>query len=149
MFKLIEGNFLPTPRPNGTVSTIYSRNLVKGLLRCALSEEARGRTYLLADDGYHTWNEITGLMARALGKDPLRIRVPVPIIRLIGTISSIYSRFSGRATILSKEKLRMMTHPNLTVSNARAKRDFGYTTEVPIEAAIQETVDWYRENGWL
>jgi len=149
MFKLIEGNFLPMPKLNGTLSMIYSRNLVKGLLRCAVSEAALGEIYYLADDGRYTWDKITEFIARALNRNPLRLRVPVPFIRLLGNISSLYSRVTNRATILSKEKFLLMTHSNLTVSNAKAKRDFGYTTEVPIEEAIRETADWYKENGWL
>ena len=149
MFKLIEGNFLPMPKLNGTLSMIYSRNLVRGLLQCALCEAARRETYFLADDGYYTWQDITGFMARALDKNPLRVGVPIPVIRLLGNISSLYSRVTNRATILSKEKFLLMTHSNLTVSNAKAKRDFGYTTEVPLPEAIRETAVWYRESGWL
>lgn len=149
MFKLIEGNFIPMPKLNGALSMIYSRNLVRGLLQCAVSETARGETYHLADDGHYTWFDITEFISRALGRKPLRLGIPVPFIRLLGNMSSLYSRLTNRATILSKEKFLLMTHSNLTVSNAKAKRDFGYTTEVPIGEAIEKTADWYKANGWL
>jgi nucleoside-diphosphate-sugar epimerase len=35
------------------------------------------------------------------------------------------------------------------VSTAKAKRDFGFESQVPFERGAKETYRWYRQKGWL
>jgi nucleoside-diphosphate-sugar epimerase len=39
--------------------------------------------------------------------------------------------------------------PYWLCSGEKARRELGFEARYTLETAIQETADWYRENGWL
>jgi dihydroflavonol-4-reductase len=42
-----------------------------------------------------------------------------------------------------------MRQPYWLCSNEKARRELGFAPKYDLETAIQETADWYLENGWL
>lgn len=148
-FKMVSNGIGMVPNPETRVSVIYSGNLTYGIYQSALSEKSAGGTYFLADDDVLTWQSLNRLIGDALGKQPRQLRIPPFLLKTVAAFSEFFAGLAGKASIVNRDKISMLVHPNLVVSNEKAKRDFGYRQQTPIEEAIGKTAAWYREHGWI
>jgi nucleoside-diphosphate-sugar epimerase len=148
-FKMIQRGFAPIPF-GGTscLDLIHVADLVRGIRLAAESERAVGNTYFLRGSGPHRLRDLAETIARALGKTPLYIHVPGFVARLAAALTDIHSMLTRRPNIFSRDKLGEMLF-TWTCSETRAREDFGFRPRFSLEEGIQETVRWYRENGWL
>lgn len=148
-FKMVAKGRAIVPNPNTRVSVIFSENLAKGIYQAAVSENSRGKTYFLADDDVITWQRLNGLIAEALGKKPKELRIPKFVLYSAAGVSEFFNSLAGKSSTLNRDKVSMLIHPNLVVSNELAKKDFGYRQLIPLERAVKITADWYKEQGWI
>ena len=130
-------------------SAIYVKDLCQGLMAAARSPRAPGRTYFLAHPQPLSWSEFGAAAARILGRTPHVVKIPVPLAQAVGAFAEIWSRFTGKPGILSREKIREARCPAWTCDTTRATAELGFAAPTSIEAGLAETLAWYKEVGWL
>jgi dihydroflavonol-4-reductase len=148
-FKLIQRGIQPIMGYENKVSIVHIKNLVYGIELAMSSDKAINQTYYITDDGEYTWTDLAQLISKALNKNPIRLKVPSWIIRLVASINSIYSSTFKKAVLLNKEKILEMKQPYWLVSNEKAKLELGYKPLLSTEEGINETAGWYLEQGWI
>ena len=57
------------------------------------------------------------------------------------------ARLTGREPFVTVDALKMARH-RMFFSSEKAKRELGYTAR-PFEAALEDALNWFRENGYL
>ena len=106
-----------------------------------------GRRYLLGGENL-TLKEILHRIAAITGRRPPRLRLPHNLILPVAYLLEGWSRLFGfgepRVTVdgVRLAKKRMF------FSSQRARHELGYNPR-PIDAAFQDAVDWYNQNGYL
>jgi nucleoside-diphosphate-sugar epimerase len=148
LFKLISHSIRPI-MGSRKASLIYVRDLVEGIVMAAEHAATTGKTYFLADDRVYDWNLLGVLIANALGKRTVAVRIPKSIALGVGCFVEATSIFSSKPPLLNLEKVRDLIQPNWTCSARRAHEDFGFSSQTPIERGVAETVAWYKTAGWL
>ncbi len=150
VFRLIARGFLlRLGRDEGFFSLIHAGDLAEGLVAAARCEQARGRTYFLANDKPASWTEFAETAARIMGR-PLRVvSVPWPAAYAAGYISELSCRLRKRPGIISREKLAEARCRYWVCDTSRAREDIGFTARKSLAEGIADTLDWYRQAGWL
>ena len=148
-FRLANRRLVPVLGQDGRISVVFVRNLTYGIRLAMTHPRAENEIYFLADEGVYSWRELGTMIASAIGKRPLVVRVPMRFIRFAAIISQTYSKLLGRAVLLNREKLLEIRQPYWTLSIEKAKTDLGYSPPYTTTEAIRLTADWYREQGWL
>ena len=115
----------------------------------AESEKAKGHTYFISSDQVYGWKEVGEVTRQVLGRKALRIRVPEAGVYTIAAFAELFGRFSKKPVLINFEKARDMVQDNWTCDSGKARKDFGYTQEISLDAGIRNTVEWYRTKGWL
>lgn len=131
------------------VSLIYVDDLADGIVNAALSKDTEGKIYFLGSENIYNWQQIGTVAARVVGRKTLTVRIPEFLVMAIAGISGFISKFKKKPSVLNYEKGKDMVADNWTCSVESAKRDFGYRQKVSLEEGIKNTLDWYREHGWL
>ncbi len=131
------------------VSLIHAKDLVRGLVMAAESENSAGNIYFITSEKFYTWDEIGKVTADVLGKKAFSVPVPHPVVYLIAAVAQFFSLFSSKAATLNIEKARDITQSNWICDSAKAREDFGFTQEISLEEGIKATCDWYKEQGWI
>ena len=132
-----------------TLSFIYVKDLVRATF-LALDNPIENKAYAVGDGNSYTDNEYTRIVKEALGKKMLiRIRIPLPILKVISALSEDISRIIGRTSTLNRDKYKIMAQRNWTCDISPLKEDFCFQPEYDLEKGIKECVEWYRTNGWL
>jgi dihydroflavonol-4-reductase len=131
------------------VSMIHVGDLVRGFAMAAESPVAQGQTYFISSKQIYDWRQIGDATKRIMDRFVLRIRIPEPGVYVVAAFAELFSRFSTKPALINFEKARDMVQDYWTADASKAKRDFGFEQEISLERGIEDTVRWYKVQGWL
>jgi len=126
----------------------YIDDLVEGFILAGEHPEAPGGTYLIGGDEFITLNELTRLIAEAVGARPPRWRVPVWPVMAAGALCEAACRPLGLEPPLHRRRVAFFTKDR-AFSNAKAKRELGFQPRVDMREGIRRTARWYFDQGLL
>ncbi len=107
-----------------------------------------GSGVYFVDDGVeHTWEALAGAALSALGRRGAVLPVPEAIGWLAAGAATAYSRMTGRAAILSLDKMMEIREAAWTCSSEKARQALGWKPRVALEAGMRDAVSWYRDRG--
>jgi len=132
------------------VSIVHVREAVDGIIRVASDTQTNGGTFFLANDEPVQWSDLFRLAAASHGKAlSVDIEVPTWLTGVAALFGDLAAKLSGKAGLLTSEKVAL-SKPNFWIcSNERAKRELGFAPRISLEEGFAETREWYRANGWL
>jgi dihydroflavonol-4-reductase len=131
------------------LSVIYIKDLIEALI-CALTiakERLPKHPLFVADPQVYTWAQVVADMEKALQRKALTVVIPAPIVSMVAAISEL---FSGKSIgTFNREKAKEMLASSWWCDVQPAIDHLDWHSVTPIDQAIQQTVDWYREQGWI
>jgi dihydroflavonol-4-reductase len=148
-FRLVKGGLAPVLTGERRISVVFVKNLVQGVALAIERSPGQWNAYSFTDDGEPSWAGLLDSMARALGCRPLRVRVPLAAAALATGASVCWAALRGRPALLNWDKLAEMRPRDNLVSDGRARAELGYRPTVSTDRGIEQTMLWYREQGWL
>ncbi|HTY07728.1 MAG TPA: NAD-dependent epimerase/dehydratase family protein [Candidatus Edwardsbacteria bacterium] len=128
---------------------IYVADLVNGMVQAAESDAALGKTYFLAGDRAYSWQEISGIIARSMGKRPIKVHLPLFLAHFSAILAEAGAAVTNRPSTFDRQKVREMSQLYWAVSTKAAQRDFGFKSEYDLPRGVEETVKWYKDKKWL
>ena len=149
VIKMINRGFYPVPGSGDSCTDlIYVRDLVAVVIKIIKESIINDRVYFLNDGRGHTYSEVVKLIAGILGKKRL-VKVPIPksLGMLFGVLSDAF--IPGKATVISRDKIRLLTQKSWIGSSARAMKELGFRPAYDLETGMSETIAWYREKGYI
>jgi nucleoside-diphosphate-sugar epimerase len=134
--------------PNIKYTFIYVKDLARVVLDGTLSQHVH-KGYFLGDGRIHKMKEFSGNIAKALNIRTLNLTIPLAAIRVAVGVTGIIDRFRSSKSLLNDEQLAKMEAENWDCDISPAVSDFNFQPKYSLESAINETVRWYQEQGWL
>lgn len=138
---------MPVPLVDGgrhSASLVYVDSLADGIIRAALSEGARGRTYHLRDDWDVTWKRYMTDLGSFVGKRPVG-SLPYRPARMLGSFFDLVCTPLGVRPPVSRMSMDILGRDN-DVDTTLAKTELGWKTAVPYPEAMEAIGAWVREN---
>jgi len=72
------------------------------------------------------------------------------LVRCIAFFTEMVAKISGgSATALNYEKVKELAATNWNCDIGPLERDIGYKAKYTLEQGVNETIDWYKNEGWL
>jgi nucleoside-diphosphate-sugar epimerase len=138
---------LPTG-PERRLQMIHAADLARALLLAAGAHGATG-VYHVAEARSYDMDEMTRMVAAAVGRKPRIIHLPGPVIAAAATVTETGAGLLGKSVIFNRDKAREILAPGWLCETELARRDFGFEAQIPLQAGLNETAAWYKKNGWL
>jgi nucleoside-diphosphate-sugar epimerase len=130
-------------------SAIYVGDLAAGLVRMAASQAGAGRTYYFAHAQPVSWSGLAGCAARIMGVKLQVLRIPAPLAMAVGDCAEAWAWITGKPSIISREKIAEGLCSAWTCDTERARAELGFEAPTDLEHGLAETLQWYKEAGWL
>ncbi len=132
-----------------SLSLIHVLDLVNGFFLAAINHKAQNQIYFISSEKYYTWEEIGKVTSGVIGKNPIKVKVPHPIVFSIAAIAQFSAIFNSGPATLNIEKAKDITQNSWTCDTGKAIKDLDYRQKISIEAGIKRTVDWYKKMKWI
>ncbi|MEE8371393.1 MAG: NAD-dependent epimerase/dehydratase family protein [Sphingomonadales bacterium] len=152
LLRLAGRGYLPMVAPRfARFSMIHVDDLARALIAVIGQSQCFGGTYELRDasaDGT-SMPEMAEMLGDIFGRKVRCIALPRPILNVAAVAAQLGGRIRGRPSMLSRQKLRELAHPDWLVSRNPLAEAGLWSPTLPLEAGMRETIDWYREKGLL
>jgi nucleoside-diphosphate-sugar epimerase len=128
----------------------YIDNLCQGLLLAAMTEQAAGKVYWIADKRPYSMNEIIDTVERLLETE-FGQKCAHKRMRLPGIFSEV--AFVADATLqaagIYQQKIHVLSemNKNIACSVARAEKELGYRPAVALEEGMRRSLKWCVAQG--
>jgi 2-alkyl-3-oxoalkanoate reductase len=96
--------------------------------------------------GYADMAEAAGM---ALGRRLIRLPVPRPVMAAVAGLNSLGQALGGPARILTAGKVAEIFHSNWVANDRRLSEATGFQARYDLKTGFDDTVRWYRAQGWL
>lgn len=134
--------------PERRLQMIHAADLARALLMAATAQGVRG-VYHVAEARSYELGEMAALVAAAVGRRPRSLRLPAPLIGAAAAVGETAAGLLGKSTIFNRDKARELLAPAWLCETELARRDFGFEAHIPLQTGLNETANWYFQNGWL
>jgi nucleoside-diphosphate-sugar epimerase len=131
-------------------SMAYLDNLAHGMALAALSPNARGQTYWIADRRPYSMNEIVDTIERLLEHE-FALPVAHRRVRLPGLASEVAFLMDKTLQSLGlyQQKIHVLSEMNKTIACSvdRAEKELGYCPHVALEEGMRRSIQWCLDQG--
>lgn len=131
------------------LSLVFVDDLVSGIYLAAITEKAKGQVYFIAAEEINNWIQVGNYISKAMNRKALNLRLPHWLVYSVAAVAQFFAMFSKKAATFNLEKARDFVQTAWTCDVSKAKNDLGFQQSISIEEALQDTIEWYKENKWL
>lgn len=149
VFQWVNRGLSPVPRTKQLFSVIHARDLANGLVLAGEHPGGPGRLYHLANDEPESLEGMARLIAQALGKRAITLRLPAAALGIAAVASALAGALQRQPQIFDRYKALELSQPSWVSDTGRARDELGFTATVPLSEGVRETAEWYRRTGWL
>jgi nucleoside-diphosphate-sugar epimerase len=130
-------------------SMAYVDNICHGLMLCEKVQEAKEKTYWIADERPYTMNEIVDTIERLLETE-FKQTCAHKRMCLPGFVGDVAQLIDGslQAIGLYNQKIHVLSEMNKTIacSVEKAKKELGYEPKVALEEGMRRSLQWVWNN---
>jgi dihydroflavonol-4-reductase len=131
------------------LSLIYVRDLVRLTLLLLEDPIAVGQIYYASDGVSYTWDAVSREIERAMGHRALKVALPMAVLVPMSWAATFLAWLTGKPPLLHAQRLVEIRQPAWLFSVDKARRELGFEPAWALPEAVEETVAWYRREGWL
>ena len=150
VFKYIKLGFKPLiGKKEKFISIIHIDDLVRGIHIAAEHLNAENQIFFISNREGCSWIELEDMIARVMGKKALKIVLPELALDVAAFISEKTAKIFNKTAILNRDKANEMKQNFWLIDASKAERELNFIAEIPLENGLNETYQWYRNQGWL
>jgi dihydroflavonol-4-reductase len=149
MFRMVaKGTFVMLGKRDIYYHMVFINDLVAGLRLLGTHPNAVGEVFILGGERYYKLSTITGLIAALLGVRPPWLRLPALPFQIAGSLCEAICVPFGIEPPIYRRRVDFFTKSR-AFSIAKAQRLLGYQPQIPLEAGLRSTLDWYTRSGHI
>jgi nucleoside-diphosphate-sugar epimerase len=150
-FQSVSMRFLPyLGDGKNTMSVVYASDAASACIKAIDSDVPSGNAYFVDDGSIYVWLDMLKDIEKAVGKAALvRLSIPFPVVRGAAMFNELISKVTGKATMLTRDKLIELSAPHWVCDSSDTRRDLGWTPKVSWAEGTKLAAKWYQDNGWM
>jgi len=128
----------------------YVEDVVQGfLLVLEKPEVSKNQTYFISEDRAYTYLEVYKILAELCNREPPRIHVPPLLAKTFVIPVELFNRIRGKVDFTWRTSTVNDMTSDRAYSISKAMKDLGFRPKYDLKTGLRETIEWYRENGYI
>lgn len=125
--------------PDTQLSFLHVTDFAQAVGQWLSAETIQTQTYELCDGvaGGYDWQRVQQLAADARCGSVRMVGIPLPVLTGLADISTALSRLAGKEPMLTRSKIRELTHADWSASNNRISEDINWFPGISLEHALR------------
>ncbi len=121
-------------------SAIYVEDVVQGLILLAENPKAVNRIYFLTEEKIYKLSEVGKIIAEALGKKLIIIKIPLNLLLLFIFFQEILFKLIGRKPLILRQQVKRWVDQNWICSGQKVKEDLGFVAPTSLSVGIKKII---------
>ncbi|MEM2980576.1 MAG: NAD(P)-dependent oxidoreductase, partial [Thermoproteota archaeon] len=147
-------NSLPTRIIVGSgknlIQFTHVKDVVQGfLLVLEKPEISKNQTYFISEDKAYTYLEVYKILSELCNRDPPKIHVPPILAKTLVMPVELFNRLRGKVDFTWKTTTVNDLTSDRAYSVSKAMKELGFKPKYDLKTGLKETIEWYRENGYI
>ena len=148
-FKMVQKGWVFLPRLRQTISFIHVDDLINAILLAGHSPRAVGQTFFVSDGKAYSWQDFNLRIGKALNRSFKTLLIPMVIVQAVAHLGEIAEKFSGKASMLNKDKVKEAFHSHWVCDINKIRKLLSYQPKKDLGSGVRETALAYQKAGWL
>ncbi len=148
-FKLAARGVVPIPAGDRWLTLAHVADVVRAILAAAGGGAPVHRAFHLGEPQPYRMEAVVRLLAEAGGVSARIVKVPPPLVRLLGAGGSLLQGVGFRGVALTADKAREMLARHWTARTAESLAALGLEDWIEFFDGPRATWEWYRNEGWV
>lgn len=125
--------------PETLLSFLHVTDFAQAVGQWLSAETVQTQTYELCDGvaGGYDWQRVQQLVADVRCGSVRMVGIPLPLLTCLADISTALSRLAGKEPMLTRSKIRELTHADWSASNNRISEDINWFPGISLEHALR------------
>lgn len=125
--------------PDTQLSFLHVTDFAQAVGQWLSAETVQTQTYELCDGvaGGYDWQRVQQLVADVRCGSVRMVGIPLPVLTGLADISTALSRLAGKEPMLTRSKIRELTHADWSASNNRISEDINWFPGISLEHALR------------
>jgi nucleoside-diphosphate-sugar epimerase len=149
MYRSVKNHVLPRPNKHQALSLVFAKDLAAAAVACVENEIARNKTYFVASRQVVSAATFADEISRQMKTWAIPFPLPSALLWFVCLAQEIFSRVSGRATLLNLQKFAELRAPGWVCDPSLLEREVGIQCATELESGIAATLSWYRRELWV
>ena len=149
LFRAVKSHLLPRPGGQQALSLVFVRDLAEAVVACLIHQAAAGKIYFVAAKEIVTARLMAAEIAAQMNVWTLPLPLPTALLWPICLGQEVLSRLTGKASVLSLQKLAELRASGWVCDPTLLEREMGCTCATTLRQGMAETLAWYRQHRWL
>ncbi len=130
------------------LSLIYVRDLVRLMQKIVCKSIFNQKLYYVSDGLCYEFDDVVRAISRMLNRPYyLKINVPESFAFIFGLLNDLF--LPEKRRLLGFDKVREMSKDYWVCQSSLIHRDIEWKPEFSFNMGMEETIKWYRDNGYL
>lgn len=133
-------------------SLIHAVDLSRAICDAGIKAPATFRSggiYYVSSGEVVTYQHLMEIICSHLQVQPVKVRVPIIVLKMIAWVLTRISQVTGRQFILNDDKVNELIPDYWTCSNLKMVSDFDFEPEFDLNLGMANAVGWYKKQGWI
>lgn len=132
------------------ITFIYVKDLATVSFLALENEAIRNRHYFVADGDVHTDESYARMIQDILQKKHvLHARIPLALVHVACIGSEWIGRLLKKSMTLNTDKYIILKQRNWICDVTPLQDELSFTPAYPLRRGLEESIEWYRKEGWL
>ncbi len=127
---------------------IYVKDLAR-LVFDAAESPVSNRAYFVSDGRLYNAYDLGLCVSHHLGVRARHVAVPAVLAKGVAALAAFFSLLSRKPAVLYPEKINELSASNWNCDTRPLVSDFGFRARYDLDAGMKETIEWYKNSGWL
>jgi nucleoside-diphosphate-sugar epimerase len=130
------------------INFTYVKDLARVVVKAISIPLISGNIYFVAEKKSYSYREAGAILSSIMKNKTITLRVPGFAMRIAGRVSEGVSLVRRKPSIFTMEKTREILARYWLFDTSKIERDLGFSA-TDFRSGAEETIAWYKENGWL
>ena len=132
------------------ITFIYVKDLATVAFLALENEVVRNRHYFVADGDVYTDESFARMIQEILRKKHvLHARIPMGLVHIACQGSEWIGKLLKKSMTLNTDKYIILKQRNWICDVTPLQDELGFVPAYPLRRGLEESIEWYRKEGWL
>jgi dihydroflavonol-4-reductase len=132
------------------IQFVHVEDVIQGFIRALEKPDAsKGETFIISENQAYTYKEVYGIIAELLDKQPPQLHIPPWLAKLSIAPVEYFNKLTRRDDFMWHTATVDSVLSDRCYSVEKAMKQLGYEPKYDLKKGLAETIEWYRENGYI